>query len=77
MIKIVLNCGIAAWEKDNKKYSCIRVFNGVKNIYSQKTYRLYVVDVPNRSEIENPVSSESLADINKWLAKTEVEIVED
>ena len=72
MIKIFLNEGSARWEKDNKSYGCFHEFNSEKAIYS-----LYVLPLPSRSRIENLIKSESLADINKWLAKTEVEIVED
>lgn len=77
MIKIVLSMGIAAWEKDNKKYACIRKFNGEKSIYDKKIYILYVTDVAHRFKIENSITSESLEDLNKWLEKIEVEIVED
>lgn len=76
MIKILLSLGVAAWEKDNKRYLCIRKFNGKKSIYDQKIYILYVEDVAPSSKIEIPVKTKSLADINKRLAKTEVEIVE-
>lgn len=72
MIKIILNNGSARWEKDNKSYTCFREFNGEKPIYS-----LYVSPLPRRSRIENMIKSESLADINKWLEKIEVQIVED
>ena len=72
MIKIVLNNGSARGEKDNKSYGCFREFNGEKTIYG-----LYVLPLPRRLRIENMIKSESLADINEWLAKTEVEIVED
>lgn len=37
MIKIVLRMGFAAWEKDNKRYTCIRNFNG-KKVYPAKKY---------------------------------------
>lgn len=82
MIKIFLNQGYlnqgyAAWEKDNKRYTCIRKFNGKKSIYDQKIYILYVADVAPSSKIEIPVKTKSLADLNKWLEKTEVEIEEN
>ncbi len=80
MIKIVLTWGIAIWEKDNKRYICIRKYNGEETIYNKKIYILCVTDATNRSncsKIENSITSESLADINKRLEKTEVEIVED
>lgn len=67
MIKIVLNNGSARWEKDNKSYGCFREFNGEKTIYS-----LYVLPLPHLL-----IKSESLEDLNKWLEKTEVKIVED
>lgn len=72
MIKIILNNSSARWVKDNKSYGCFREFNGEKTIYS-----LYVLPLPRRSRIENMIKSESLADINKWLEKIEVQIVED
>lgn len=71
MIKIVLTFGIAAWEKDNKRYTCVRKLNG------EKKYYLYVVGGTHRFKIGNSVTSGSLADINKRLEKIEVEIVED
>ena len=76
MIKIVLTWGIAAWEKDNKRYMCVRKFSGEKNIYSKTTYILYVTDVTHRFKIENSITSEGLAEINKRLEKIKVEIVE-
>ena len=77
MIKIILRMGFAAWEKDNKRYTCIRKFNGKKSISGQKIYILFVAGLEPTSKIEIPVKTESLEDLNEWLAKTEVEIVED
>lgn len=77
MIKIFLNHGYAEWEKGNTRYKCIREFNGEKSIYDKKIYILYVTDVAHRFKIENSITSESLEDLNKWLEKIEVEIVED
>lgn len=71
MIKIFLYHSYAEWEKGNTRYKCIREFNGKKIIYA-----LFVADVPNNLRLDNLIRSESLADINEWLAKTEVEIVE-
>ena len=74
MIKIFLNClnyGFAEWEKDNKIYSCIQEFDDEKTIYS-----LTVLD-PSHLKIERPIIKQSLADLNKWLEKIEVEIAED
>lgn len=48
-----------------------------KKIYDKKIYILYVTDVAHRFKIENSITSESLEDLNKWLEKIEVEIVED
>ena len=75
MIKIVLSMGIAAWEKDNKRYTCIRKYKGEKSIYDKKIYILFVAGVGPSSKIEIPVKTKSLEDLNKWLEKTEVEIV--
>lgn len=77
MIKIYLNClnyGFAEWEKDNKIYQCLQEFDDEKTIYS-----LYVVDATHFLRIGKPIKSESLTNINRWLAlaKTEVEIAED
>ena len=72
MIKILLNWGYVEFEKDNKGYMVFRNVDGEKKIYS-----LYVTDVTHRSKIENSITSESLVDINKFLEKTEVEIVGD
>lgn len=72
MIKIVLNWGYVEFEKDNKGYMVFRNGDGEKTIYS-----LYVTDVTHRSKIENSITSESLAEINKRLEKIKVEIVED
>lgn len=77
MVKILLSLGVAAWEKDNKRYLCIRKFNGKKSIYDKKIYILYVEDVAPSSKIEIPVKTKSLSDINEWLKNSEVEIVED
>lgn len=71
MIKILLNWGYVKFEKDNRSYMCFRRFDGEKTIYS-----LYVADVAHRSIIENSINSESLADINKRIEKTKVEISE-
>lgn len=76
MIKIFLrygysNQGYAEWEKGNKRYKCIREFNVGKRIYA-----LFVADVPNNLRLDNLIRSESLSDINEWLAKSEVEIVD-
>lgn len=74
MIKIFLNClnsGFAEWEKDNKIYRCLQEFEDEKTIYS-----LSVLDA-SHLKIERPIIKESLADLNKYLAKIEVEIVED
>lgn len=72
MVKIILNNGSARWEKDNKSYGCFREFNGEKTIYC-----LYVLPLPCHLRYGNMIKSESLADINEWLAKTEVQIVKD
>lgn len=74
MIQIHLNClnyGFAEWEKDNKIYQCLQEFD-----YEKKIYSLSVLD-PSHFKIERPIIKQSLADLNKWLEKTEVEIVED
>lgn len=73
MIKIFLNgsnCKFAEWQKGNKGYKCFRNIKGGIIIYS-----LYIINLTNL-RIANPIISESLADINKWLEKTKVEIVE-
>ncbi len=74
MIKIMLNNGFVEFEKGNKRYKCFREFNGETTIYS-----LYVVDATHFLRIGKPIKSESLTNINRWLAlaKTEVEIVEN
>ena len=74
MIKILLNWGYVEFEKDNKGYKCCREYNE----YNGKTiiYSLYVWNTTTYKS-EPRIRSESLEDINKWLAKTEVEIVED
>lgn len=74
MIKIFLNClnsGFAEWKKDGIKYRCLQEFDGEKKIYS-----LCVLDIEHL-RIEKPIIKGSLADLNKYLEKTEVEIVED
>lgn len=74
MIKIFLDClnnGVAEWEKDNIKYMCIRDSDGITTRYSLSVY-----NAPHL-KIKSPIISESLAEINKRLRKTEVEIVED
>ena len=74
MIKIILNClnsGYAEWEKDNKKYRCLQNVDGEKKLYS-----LHVADLKHL-KIEKPIKKVSLADINKRLEKTEVEILEN
>ena len=71
MIKILLNWGYVEFEKDNKGYKCCREYNG-KTIISS----LYVWNTTTYKP-EPRIRSESLADINKWLEKIEVEIAED
>ena len=81
MIKIFLNSqnrcpaewgsySFVEWRKGNKGYKCFRNINDGIIIYS-----LYIINLTNL-RIANPIISESLADINKWLEKTKVEIVE-
>lgn len=71
MIKIRLIFGFAKWEKGNKRYMCCREYNGKTTIYS-----LYVRNTTTY-KTKPRIRSESLANINKWLEKTEVEIAED
>lgn len=70
MIKIMLIFGFAKWEKGNKRYRCCREYNGKTTIYS-----LYVRNTTTY-KTKPRIRSESLANINKWLEKTEVEIAE-
>lgn len=72
MIKIFLTRDVVEWQKGNKRYRCFRRFNGEKAFYC-----LYVADVKHGSRMGMPIKIESLANINKWLEKTEVEIAED
>lgn len=71
MIKILLNCGLAEWEKGNKRYKCYRKYKGEITIYS-----LYVWNTTTY-KTDPRIISESLADINEWIKKIKVEIAED
>lgn len=73
MIKIFLdssNCKVVGWQKGNKMYKCFR--NGDGGIV---IYNLIVTDL-TRLSFKSPIISDNLADINEWLRKTKVEIVE-
>lgn len=70
MIKILLNCGFAEWEKGNKRYKCCREYNGKTTIYS-----LYVWNTTTY-KTEPRIRNESLVYINKRIEKTKVEITE-
>lgn len=71
MIKIMLITGFVEFEKDNKRYKCFREYNGKTTIYC-----LYVWNTATY-KTEPRIRSGSIADINKRIKKTKVEIVED
>ena len=73
MIKIFLNssnCEFVEWQKGNKRYKCFRNVDDEFIFYS-----LYITNLTSL-KIGSPIISDSLADINEWLKKTNIEIEE-
>jgi hypothetical protein len=83
MIKIFLNSqnrcpaewgsySFVEWRKGNKGYKCFRNVDGETKTID---YSLFIIDFPSLS-IRPLIVSDSLADINKRIKKTNIEIEE-